>query len=68
MPKQDKKLDVPHGTGPSRVEWAEDMQVYFRKHGVYRARDLDRLLGDPRSHVEVRVDEQKNLNVIVEDD
>jgi hypothetical protein len=37
--------------GPSAPDWVVDMQEYHRKTGLYRAEDLDRILGDPRDQV-----------------
>jgi hypothetical protein len=35
------------------AQWVQEMQEHFRRTGYYRAEDLQRLLGDPRSHVEI---------------
>jgi hypothetical protein len=32
-------------------EWVVDMHDYHQKTGLYRAEDLDRVLGDPRDQV-----------------
>jgi hypothetical protein len=34
-------------------EWIQKMHDHFRQKGFYRAEDLQRVLGDPREHVEV---------------
>ncbi len=35
-------------------EWVSEMQEHFQRRGFYRAQDLERVLGNPRSHVQVR--------------
>jgi len=32
-------------------EWVVAMHTHYQKTGVYRAKDLDRVLGDPRKQV-----------------
>jgi hypothetical protein len=32
-------------------EWVAEMQDYYRRTGLYRARDLNRVLGDPRTQI-----------------
>jgi hypothetical protein len=39
---------APKGAGP---EWVESMYEYHSRTGLYRAEDLDRVLGDPREQV-----------------
>lgn len=34
--------------------WVTEMKLYYQKHGYYRAKDLLRLLGDPRESVTVK--------------
>jgi|RhiMetdeSRZDD1v2_1073273.scaffolds.fasta_scaffold4411388_1 hypothetical protein len=31
--------------------WVAEMQDYYRRTGLYRARDLNRVLGDPRTQI-----------------
>jgi hypothetical protein len=40
---------------PSAPKWVEEMHDHFRRTGFYRAEDLQRVLGDPRDHAEIRV-------------
>jgi hypothetical protein len=32
-------------------EWVKDMHDYYQQTGLYRARDLNRILGDPRDQL-----------------
>ena len=36
--------------------WVREMHEYFRRTGFYRPEDLQRVLGDPRESVQVRVE------------
>ena len=41
--------------------WVEKMHEHYRQNGFYRAQDLERVLGDPREHLEVKTsDEEAN--------
>jgi hypothetical protein len=53
MPKQSKKTHVriPAETAAQEPEWVINMHEHYRQTGSYRARDLDRVLGDPRKQV-----------------
>ena len=54
--------DRPNKDEPVRVaerpasdpKWVAEMQDHFQRRGFYRAEDLERVLGDPRSHVRVK--------------
>lgn len=46
------------------AEWVRDMQEHFRENGYYRPADLDRLLGDPRTHVDVAVSTAPPFNIV----
>jgi hypothetical protein len=47
-------------------EWVNEMHEHFRKHGFYRAQDLQRVLGDPRESVELRATGVLPFNFSVE--
>ena len=50
IPEQ-QKSEQSAGNDP---KWIKDMQEHFLRTGAYRAEDLQRLLGDPRDHVELK--------------
>ena len=40
----------------SDPQWITEMRDHFQKTGIYRAEDLQRVLGDPRDSVQVQLD------------
>lgn len=59
-----KKLRLTHGKGaipaveqqPSEPSWVKEMHEHFLKTGSFRPEHLERVLGDPRHGVEVRIE------------
>ena len=41
---------------PSDPRWVVEMRDHFQRTGLYRAEDLQRVLGDPRDSVQVQID------------
>lgn len=52
-------------TLPAESEWVEEMHEHYRQNGFYRAQDLERVLGDPREHLEVKTSDEEPINFIV---
>ncbi len=52
------KQAIPAATAPVAEKqtsgWVKEMQLHHQRTGEYRARDLERVLGDPRKSVEVK--------------
>lgn len=40
----------------SEAAWVTEMHEHFHRTGLYRAEDLQRVLGDPRESVQVRAE------------
>ena len=38
----------------AEAKWLAEMHEHFQRRGFYRAQDLQRVLGDPRTHVRVK--------------
>jgi hypothetical protein len=53
---QRKPVSPPPSTKSeaSSPEWVVSMREYHRKTGLYRAEDLNRVLGDPRDRVQIQ--------------
>jgi hypothetical protein len=45
-------------------EWVSKMREHFREHGFYRPEDMDRVLGSPKTHVEVIVSGGTAANIL----
>ena len=45
-------------------DWVEAMHGYFQQHGIYRAQDLQRVLGDPRDHVVIHPSDEEPINFV----
>jgi hypothetical protein len=45
-------LQVVAQSGSTIPEWVVSMHDYHQKTGLYRAEDLNRVLGDPRTQVQ----------------
>ena len=50
---------------PAEPEWVEKMHEHYRQNGYYRAQDLERVLGDPREHLELKTSDEEPINFIV---
>lgn len=51
-PKRKSKPVAPTPQREQRTpEWVKDMHDYYQKTGLYRAEDLNRVLGDPRDQL-----------------
>lgn len=46
-----RTMQPPIQTKSSESEWLASMHEYHRRTGLYRAEDLNRVLGDPRDQV-----------------
>jgi hypothetical protein len=57
MNKTKRKDVAPAAPQHSGPEWVESMQAHFQQTGYYRAKDLNRLLGDPRVSVGISSDD-----------
>lgn len=44
-------------TPTEEPQWVSEMHAYFWEHGFYRAEDLQRVLGDPKTVVERSTDD-----------
>lgn len=40
----------------SEPRWVTEMHEHFQRTGFYRPQDIQRVLGDPRESVEIRLD------------
>lgn len=49
-PARRKTTVIPHKT-EQPADWVLDMHTHYMQTGVYRAADLNRVLGDPREQV-----------------
>ena len=57
MPEQDARTTpVTHIGNEVDAEWLRDMRAYYASNGAYRAEDVQRVLGDPRTVVGVAAD------------
>ena len=45
----EKQLPIERLSPP---QWVQEMHTHFRENGYYRAKDLQRVLGDPRECVQ----------------
>ena len=61
-PKQ-RSSAVPEPAPESK--WVEEMHGHFRQNGLYRAQDLQRVLGDPREHVTLQTSDEEPINFTV---
>lgn len=59
--KARKATSMPKGEN-SEPKWVVEMHRHYREFGTFRASDLRRVLGDPRSHVEVKSDGDAPVN------
>ncbi len=59
--KQQSTAAPEQATDPN---WVKEMHDYFRQYGFYRAQDLQRVLGDPRDHLEVQAASDSPINFI----
>lgn len=48
----------------SGAKWVEEMREHFHRNGFYRADDLQRLIGDPRDHVEIQPSTESPFNIV----
>jgi hypothetical protein len=44
--------------------WIQEMHDHFRQRGFFRAEDLQRVLGDPRDHVDVQATDEESANFL----
>jgi hypothetical protein len=44
-------LSIPPQPEARSPEWVSEMREYYRRTGLYRAGDLNRVLGDPREQI-----------------
>jgi hypothetical protein len=49
--RSQRPLSVPPQPEPRSPEWISEMREYYRRTGLYRAGDLNRVLGDPREQI-----------------
>ncbi len=49
--KKKRQIQPPSQHEYRSPEWITDMHEYYQQTGLYRARDLNRILGDPREQV-----------------
>jgi hypothetical protein len=58
----DLQAEPPGLEDHSSANCVASMQVHFRQTGVYRADDLNRLLGDPRDAVAITADDRVRVH------
>jgi hypothetical protein len=56
-----KKTETPPSITSGESEWVSSMHTHYQKTGLYRTRDLDRVLGDPRKQVSGEVSSEISL-------
>jgi hypothetical protein len=55
------ETETQPATTSSESEWVSSMHIHYQKTGLYRTRDLDRVLGDPRKQVSGEVSSDISL-------
>ena len=49
--RSQRPLSVPPQPETRSLEWVSEMRDYYRRTGLYRAADLNRVLGNPREQI-----------------
>jgi hypothetical protein len=55
------ETEAQTATTSGESEWVSSMHTHYQKTGLYRTRDLDRVLGDPRKQVSGEVSSEISL-------